>query len=642
MSRRLKIALIVIVVLTAAGVIIPLKVIKARILEVEVEPVAVADIDETVMAVPVAGQPAGIVKPDEVKVIPKIGGELMQLLVEEGDTVTSGQVIAYLDARSVRADLRQAQETTTAARTRVAQAANDAAAAPSRADAAVTEARAAVDQAEAKYATTLRGARTEEIERARQAVTQAEQDLKDSDALLSTTKRGARPEELAAAEATLRQVEADAQSSRAALDLLLAGPRPEEVARAELALTEADADLLLRKQELRSYSELVEKGYVSRNQMDTAKAAYDSSLARRDSARHQLALAKDPYRPQEIEQAQAAVRRSGEAVQRASADLALLRTRTTPQDLASGEARRASAASRLAAARSALHLTLNQTTPEDRRGAAASVSQSRAAARRAETDRVSIRQRQLDVQAVTAELRRTEAALQQAADRAGYTEITAPIDGVVTRINSKRGEYVQGGGIPLPSADIAMLVITATDRVWIECNVDEADINDIKVGQSASVIMGEGREVMGQVYQISPSVRLTQGDVRTFAVKLSVAGDTTKLRSGMSVDVDIITSSIKQAMSVPSFSVFDDKDGKYYVYVLESGKAKKREITKGADGLDRTQITKGLNLGEIVITSLDVKGLADGRTAKAVEKKDEEEKSDSGSSDDSEEQDSDK
>ena len=75
MSRRLKIGCGVIIVLTALAIVVPLRLIKARVVEVEVEAVTRADVDETVTAVPVAGQ-----------------------------------VIAYLDARSVQADLRQARE----------------------------------------------------------------------------------------------------------------------------------------------------------------------------------------------------------------------------------------------------------------------------------------------------------------------------------------------------------------------------------------------------------------------------------------------------------------------------------------------------------------------------------------------------
>jgi len=616
MSRRLKIGCAVVVLLTVAGIVVPLRLIKARVVEVDVEEVARADIDQTVSAVPVAGQPAGMVKPDEVKVIPKVGGELVRLLVEEGEGVQAGQVIAYLDSRSLDADLRQARETAVAARARAEQVATDLQAAPTRAQTAVEEARAAAERAQAQYRTALRGARTEEVERARQAVVQAEQDLAEADASLATVQRGARPEEIASAEAALDQAEAQADSARANLDLLRAGPRPEEVAQAQAALTDAESQLALRRQELDSQKRLAEGGYLSANALRAAQAAHDAAFAVRESARERLSLARQPYRPEELQQAEAAHRQAQAAVSRAQHDLGLLRTRTTPEDLASARARRAAAQSRLDSARAQLRLTESQTTPEDLAVAASNVRTSKASARRAEAERVSVRERELDLQMLEADWRRAQAALEQAAERAGYTTITAPIDGVVTRINSKKGEYVQGGAVPLPSAEIAMLVITDVDHTWVECNIDEADIHDVKAGQKALVDLGEGRQLTGRVAQISPSVRLVQGDVRTFAVKLTVDGDTRSLRSGTSVYVDIITRSTRDVLSVPSFSISDDKEGKYFVYVLEDGAAKKREITKGVEGIERTEVVKGLTEGEQIITSLEAKGLRDGKKVK--------------------------
>ena len=98
MSRRLKIGCAIFVVIMIAAVVIPLKFLRSTPIEVDVETVERADVQETVSAVPVAGQPAGMVKPDEVKVIPKVGGELISLLVAEGARVAPGQAIAYLDA----------------------------------------------------------------------------------------------------------------------------------------------------------------------------------------------------------------------------------------------------------------------------------------------------------------------------------------------------------------------------------------------------------------------------------------------------------------------------------------------------------------------------------------------------------------
>lgn len=619
MSRRLKIGCGVVVVVTIAGVVVPLRLVRARVVEVEVEAASHADIDETVAAVPVAGQPAGMVKPEEVKVIPKIGGELVELLVEEGDRVQAGQVIAYLDSRSAHADLRQAQETAQGARARAAQAAAELSVAPTRAETAVEEARAALEQAQAKYKTALRGAREEEIERARQAVVQAEKELAEAEASLATVKRGARPEEIASARAALEQAKAQADSAAANLVLMEAGPRPEEVAQAEAALKEAESQLALRRQELESQKKLAEGGYVSANALKAAQTAYDVALAARDTARERLALARQPHRPEEIRQAQAAYRQAQAGVQRAEQELRLYEQRTTPEDLALAQARRDAAAARVESARAQLRLTESQTTPEDLQAAAAAVQQAKASARRAEAERVSVRQRRLELQMLEADWRRAQAALEQAAERAGYTVIRAPISGIVTRINSKRGEYVQGGAVPLPSAEIAMLVITDTERVWVECNIDEADIGDVKIGQRAFIYLSEGRELKGRVWQISPSVRQVQGDVRTFAVKLAVEDDTGALRSGMSVDVDIVVRSRKDALSVPSFSVFDEKDGKYYVYVVERGVARKRQITKGVEGIERTEVLSGVREGDLVVTSLEAKGLRDGKRVKIKE-----------------------
>jgi HlyD family secretion protein len=616
MSRRLKIGCIVLIVLIASGIVIPLKFIRGRTVEVDTEAVERADIDETVTAVPVAGQPAGVVKPDEVKVIPKLGGELMALLVEEGDRVEQGQIVAYLDPRSLDSELRQARAATDAAQSRVASAAADLSATPKRVDASIDEARAGVDQAVANYRTALRGAREEEIERAREAAVQAEKSLEEAKADLATLERGARPEEIASAEAALEQAEAQEEVSRAQLELIQAGPRPEDVAQAQAALNEAESQLALRRKELDSQRKLAEGGYIAGNALKAAETAYEAALANRDAAKERLALAKSPYRPEEVRQAEADHRRAKAQVDRAEHDLKLVRNRTTPEELAAARARRDAAASRLKAARADLKLAENRTTPEELASAEASVRQAKATARRTEADRVTVRQREVQVAELQAGLRQAQAALDQAAERAGYTTINAPIDGIVTRINVEEGEYVQGGAVPLPSAEIAMLVITSTEGMWVEANIDEADIDKVEVDQEANIILRDNSELPGRVHQVSPSVRLAQGDVRTFAVEIAVEQPTRKLRSGMSVEVDVIVKSTKDAVSVPAFAVFEDKKGKEFVYLLEEGKAKKQAVTKGAEGIERVEITEGVELGDMVITSLEAKGLRDGAKVK--------------------------
>ncbi len=616
MSRRVKIGCGVMVLLVGLAIVIPLKVLRGRPVQVDVDVAKRADIEETVVAVPVGGQPAAVVKPDEVKVIPKVGGELKSLLVEEGDYVQAGQILAFLDPKELDADLLQAQEAAIAARARAAQSAADLEAAPVRTRTAIEEAQAAVEQASATYRTALRGARKEEIERARQAVVQAEEDLKEAGASLATVRRGARPEEIGATEAALRQAEASAEAAKAQLDLVKVGPRPEEVAEAQAALDEAAAQVALRQKELESQKKLADGGYVSVNALRSAQTAYQAATASRNSAKERLALAKQPYRPEDIRKAEAAYRQATAQVEQSTHNLELTRKKTTPEDLATAQARRDAAAARLKSARADLELAEHRTTKEDLDSAAAGVRSQKAAAQRAEAERVSVRQRQLEVAALQADARRAEAALQQSGERAGYTTIRAPITGMVTQVNVKQGEYVQGGQMPLPSAEMAMLIITNTDRVWVEANIDEADVGKVRAGQAATLSLRDGGKVQARVHTVSPSIRLVQNEVRTFAVKLAVDKSTQALRSGMSVDVDIVVRSNRNCLSVPGFAIFEDKEGKEYVYLVRDGKAVKQEIKKGVEGIERVEITAGVKDADRIITSLEEKGLRDGARVK--------------------------
>jgi len=616
MSRRLKIGCGVMVVLIALAVAVPLKLLRGRPVEVDVDTAKRADIEETVVAVPVGGQPAAIVKPDDVKVIPKVGGEVKSLLVEEGDYVRAGQVLAFLDPKELDADLHQAEQAAIAARARAAQAAADLRAVPVRTQTAVDEARAAVDQAAATYRTTLRGARKEEIERARQAVVQADKDLEDAEATLATVQRGARPEEIAAAEAAVRQAEASADVAKAQLDLVRAGPRPEEVAEAQAAVDEAESQVALRQKELESQRKLAEGGFVSGNALRSAQTAYDTAVASRNSAKERLALARQPYRPEDITKAEASYRQAVAQAEQSRHNRDLTRTKTTPEDLAGARARRDAATARLKSAQADLQLAEHRTTKEDLDSAAAAVRSQKAGVRRAEADRVSVPQRQLDVVALEADARRAEAALQQTAERAGYTTVIAPISGMVTQLNRKQGEYVQGGQMPLPSAEMAMLIITNTERVWIEANIDEADVGKVKPGQAATITLRGGGKVQARVHTISPSIRLVQNDVRTFAVKLAVDKPTPELRSGMSVDVDIVVRANRNCLSVLGYAIFEDKQGKEFVYLIKGGKAVKQEIKKGIEGIERVEVTSGVKDGDRIITSLEEKGLRDNAKVK--------------------------
>ena len=219
-----------------------------------------------------------------------IGGQVVELAVSEGMTVTDGTVLARLDAAELEDAVTTAEAAVAVARADLARL--KAAARPpeiAQAEAAVQSAEAVrdgaqaqVQQAQAELDKLLAGARSEDMEAAAAAVLKAESVLRQAQteydkvawaaevgetpqalALEAATLdytvakanyeglvRGARPEEVqaaqaavAAARAGLAKAEAEVDAAQAAIDLLRDGATLEEIAVAEAAVVAAEANL---------------------------------------------------------------------------------------------------------------------------------------------------------------------------------------------------------------------------------------------------------------------------------------------------------------------------------------------------------------------------------------------------------------
>lgn len=168
---------------------------------------------------------------------------IAEVLVEEGSTVKTGQVLARLDTGRLLP--------------RVAQA----------------EARAA---AQREVLRKLRnGARPEEVAQARAALAAAQAEAANAASQLQRLRsisdeskgRAISPQDLEAAIAAARMSEAQAESSRKALELTLAGPRQEEIDQAKAQLDAAEADLALLKRQLADAELIAPTDGVIRNRL---------------------------------------------------------------------------------------------------------------------------------------------------------------------------------------------------------------------------------------------------------------------------------------------------------------------------------------------------------------------------------------
>jgi HlyD family secretion protein len=179
-----------------------------------------------------------VVPVQTVNLSPNTSGLLVELLVDQGDTVKQGQIIARMDNADLQAQLIQARANLAKAEAQLAQAR-----AGSRPE-EISQARARLAQAEAQLAAARAGNRPEEIEQARAQVeaAQAKANL--------TSSRVQRNRELyqqgAISQDKLDEVIADDRSATASLQevqrrvsLLESGTRSEEIAQRQAAVAEA-------------------------------------------------------------------------------------------------------------------------------------------------------------------------------------------------------------------------------------------------------------------------------------------------------------------------------------------------------------------------------------------------------------------
>jgi HlyD family secretion protein len=185
-----------------------------------------------------------------------------------------------------------------------------------------------------------------------------------------------------------------------------------------------------------------------------------------------------------------------------------------------------------------------------------------------------------------------------------YSFIKSPIAGVVTARPVKIAETVPVGGL------IASVV--ATDSLYIEGFIDEADAAKVVLGQQVNVTMDAYPEkvMAGEVTMISPVVLGNKQEARTFEVRVRLLDRNIITKPGMSADVEVIVSKKEHVLIIPSQAIVEKNDAKY-VYVGNDNKAVLRQIKTGQFNWSFTEVTEGIQEGDTVITNPDIPGLKD-------------------------------
>ena len=223
-----------------------------------------------------------------------------------------------------------------------------------------------------------------------------------------------------------------------------------------------------------------------------------------------------------------------------------------------------------------------------------------------------------------------EASLKDATVNLGKTVVTAPMDGVVTKLDVDLAQRVLGSNF---SPGTEMLTVSDLRQIEATVDVDENDVVLIAKGDSAKIHIDAFRDrtFKGVVTQIGNSAITkgagTQDQVVNFEVKILLVNPDNNIRPGMSCDGDILTETKQNVLAIPIQSVTARVDKakmaapeqsaqvaqqnnktvksnkpKEVVFVVDNGKAKMMEVKTGISDDTYIEVESGLKGTEEVVS----------------------------------------
>lgn len=173
----------------------------------------------------------------------------------------------------------------------------------------------------------------------------------------------------------------------------------------------------------------------------------------------------------------------------------------------------------------------------------------------------------------------------------GQGNVIAPVSGTILTLNAVESSYVS------PSMPVA--VIDGADRMEIVVSVSEALVPKLARGDEVDVsISALNVRLVGSIKQLERSANM---QTKLYNVTVSIDEDVDGLLPGMFADVSFRTDTSANAIVIPTEAILTS-NGVQYVFVVENNAARYVEITAGLTGSGVTEVTSGLNAGDVLVT----------------------------------------
>ncbi len=211
------------------------------------------------------------------------------------------------------------------------------------------------------------------------------------------------------------------------------------------------------------------------------------------------------------------------------------------------------------------------------------------------------------LESAAARLQTAAAELERAQLQLSRCTITAPMDGVVKRLDAKVGLYL-GVGDPLGE-------LLRIDRVKAVVGIPESDVDAVRrldqVGLTIRAL--DDRQVTGQKQYLASAP-----DTGAFLYRMELALDNPghEILPGMFFRARVVKHRFDEALAVPLYSIISRGD-EQYVFVAEGETVRKQRVSLGVIEGWQVQITEGLKPGDRVLLE-GQREVEDGQKIKVV------------------------
>jgi RND family efflux transporter MFP subunit len=205
-----------------------------------------------------------------------------------------------------------------------------------------------------------------------------------------------------------------------------------------------------------------------------------------------------------------------------------------------------------------------------------------------------------------ADLQSAQANEQQAEINLGYTDVTAPFDGIVTARQVSIGQLV---GVSSPTT---LATIVQMDPIYVNFTASEQDVLQVRAnlaarGETTAALLGMPVEVAlqndsdyphhGKLDYIAPNVDPSTG---TLAARASLENADRSLLPGYFVRIRI-PGKPRPALLVPDVALGSDQGGRYVLVVSKDNVVEQRTVEPGQLVGDLRVIEKGLTADDRVV-----------------------------------------